>query len=138
MASTDMKDTDMDVLPLAARVPLVVLFLATGLEPSWIIGLPSTIARHISALSGYLIRICNAAGTLAVTAGLQIWVVGLLLATACVVAAIPLDLMNNLELAGGFLLLAAYGLSSLMVQRIRLQAAAIKIQSNHQNRSIKR
>ena len=138
MANIDMKDTDMDVLPLAARVPLVVLFLATGLEPSWIIGLPGTIGRHMAALSGHLIRICNATGTLAVPAVFQIGIVGLLLATACVVAAISLDLMNHLGLVGGLLLLAAYGVSSLMVQRIKLQAAAIKIQSNHQNRSIKR
>lgn len=144
MANIDMKDTDMDVLPLVARVPLVVLFLAVGLEPSWVIGLPGSIRQQLSMLSGDLVRICKATGTLVVTVGFRIGIVGLLLAAVGLVAAIavhlpmPLDVTTNLKLAGGLLLLVTYAVSSLMVRRIKLQSAAIKIQSNHENRSITR
>lgn len=138
-----MDDTDMTIgaLPLVARVPLAILFLVTGLEPAWIIGLIGHIRQHMSMLSDRLIRICKAVGRLVVTTGFQGRVRGPLLSILCVMAAIvmqlqmPLDRMRSLELAVGILVLAAYSASSLMVQRIRRQATTTKSNQNYENRS---
>ena len=123
-----------NVLLLVARILLAVLFLVTGVgklaDPSGVAGLLGSMHMPAPMLLAYLVGLCEAVGALAVVAGFQVRIVGLLLAAWCLATAVvvhmqmPMDLMKNLGLAGGFLLLAASGAGSLAVQRPGRQATA--------------
>ncbi|MDH6234767.1 putative oxidoreductase [Mesorhizobium soli] len=115
-----------DVLLLTARILLAILFLVTGLgklaDPSGVVGMLGSLHLPAPTLLAYLVGSCEVGGALAVIAGYQVRTVGLLLAAWCVATALivhlqmPMDLMKNLGLAGGFTLLAATGAGSLAVR----------------------
>lgn len=123
-----------NVLLLVARVLLAVLFLVTGLgklaDPSGVAGMLGTLHLPAPVLLAYLVGVCEVVGALAVIIGFQVRTVGLLLAAWCLATAVavhlqmPMDLMKNLGLAGGFLLLAANGAGSLAIQRSGRRVAA--------------
>ena len=112
-----------DVLKLAARSLLAVPFLVTGVTK---LADPSGIARMLGALNlpapeflGWLVGLCEVVGGLALVTGILVRIAGPLLALWCVVAGLvvhlhmPIDLMKNLALAGGLLLVAATDAGSL-------------------------
>jgi putative oxidoreductase len=106
-----------NVLLLAGRFFLAVLFVVSGAGKFAMadqiggmlgqMGLPAPVAL------AYLVGLCEVAGGVALVVGFQTRVVGLLLAGWCILTGIavhggqPIDLMKNIGLAGGFLLLAA-------------------------------
>lgn len=106
-----------NVLLLVGRLFLSALFLVGGVGKFAMagqiggmlgqMGLPAPVAL------AYLIGLCEVVAGLALVVGFQTRVVGLLLAGWCVLTAFvvhggqPIDLMKNMGLAGGFLLLAA-------------------------------
>lgn len=123
-----------DILKLAARILLAVPFLVTGVKK---LGDPSGIAKALAALHlpapdilGALVGVCEVAGGLAIVAGVLIRIVGPLLAVWCVATALvvhlqtPIDLMKNLAMAGGLLLLAATNAGSLTIPRFGRRATA--------------
>lgn len=106
-----------NLLLLVGRLFLSALFLASGAGKFAMadqiggmlgqMGLPAPVAL------AYLIGLCELIGGAALIVGWQTRVVGLLLASWCVLTGLvvhggqPIDLMKNIGLAGGFLLLAA-------------------------------
>lgn len=116
-----------DVMKLAARILLAILFLASGLfklaDASAVAGMFGSMGMPAPTLIAYLVGICEVVGALAIVAGFQVRAVALLLAIWCVATALvahlnmPLDLMKNLGLAGGLLLLAVHGAGSLAIGR---------------------
>jgi putative oxidoreductase len=123
-----------NVLKLTARVLLAILFLVTGLgklaDPSAVAGMLGSLHLPAPTLLSYLVAISEVVGALAVIAGFHLRIVGLMLAVWCVATALvvhlqmPLDLMKNLGLAGGFLLLAATDAGSFAIERAGRRAAA--------------
>lgn len=123
-----------DVLKLVARILLAILFLASGLfklaDASAIAGMFGSMGMPAPTLVAYLVGICEVVGALAVVVGFQVRAVGILLAIWCVATALvahlhmPMDLMKNLGLAGGFLLLATNGAGSLAIEHKLRRAAA--------------
>nr|WP_296742658.1 DoxX family protein [Mesorhizobium sp.] len=116
-----------NVLKLIARVLLAILFVVSGLgklaDPSGVAGLLGSLHLPAPTFLSYLAGLCEVAGAVAVVAGFRPRAVGLLLAAWCVATALvvhlqmPMDLMKNLGLAGGFLLLATTGAGSLAAGR---------------------
>lgn len=120
-----------NVLKLIARILLAILFVIAGVgklaDPSGIAGLLDGLHLPVPTLLAYLVGICEIAGALALIAGCRLRIVGLLLAAWCVATAffvhlqMPMDLMKNLGLAGGFLLLAATSPGALVLRTTRLK-----------------
>lgn len=108
-----------NLLKLLARIFLAVLFVVTGLgklvDPTGVSGVLANLHLPVALPLGYLVGICELIGALAVVLGFRVRLVGLLLAAWCVATGLivhlymPMDLMKNLGLAGGFLLLATNG-----------------------------
>lgn len=116
-----------NLLRLCARVLLAILFVVSGFgklaDPAGVSGLLESLHLPVPLALSYMAGICEIAGAVAIVAGFRVRPVGLLLAIWCIATALvvhlqtPLDLMKNLGLAGGFLLLAADGAGTLAMAR---------------------
>lgn len=116
-----------DLLRLAARILLAILFAVTGY---WKLADPSTTAELLGSMGlpapeplTYAMAACEIFAAAAVISGFGVRAIGFLLAIWCLATGVlihftsPLDLMRNLGLAGGFLLLATGGAGSLAIDR---------------------
>lgn len=123
-----------NVLKLIARILLAVLFIVTGLgklaDPSGVAGMLGSLRLPGATALAYLVGLCEAVGGIALVVGYRVRAAALLLAAWCATTALivhlhmPLDLMKNLGLAGGFLMLAASGAGSLAIDRAAHPATA--------------
>ncbi len=113
-----------NLLLLAGRVLLSILFLASGtlklgaMGPA-LAGMLGQMGLPAPLLLTYLMGLSEIIGGIAVVVGFQTRIVGIALAAWCVLTGVvahigtPIDLMKNLGLAGGFLVLAATSPGSL-------------------------
>lgn len=115
-----------NLLLLAGRILLSVLFLVSGAGK---IGAGQTFAGMLGQMGlpaplllAYLMGLCEVVGGIALITGIQTRTVGALLAVWCVLTGAvvhigaPIDLMKNLALAGGLLVLAATSPGSLVLR----------------------
>ena len=116
-----------NVLRLTARILLSILFAVTGY---WKVADPTSSSRllgsmHLPApeLLAYAIGIGEILAAAALVAGFRIRPLGFMLAIWCIATglivhiAMPLDVMKNFGLAGGFLLLAVDGGGQIAIDR---------------------
>ncbi|CCM78942.1 DoxX family protein [Rhizobium mesoamericanum] len=118
-----------DIMKLGARILLAILFIVSGFgkvaDPAGVAGLLASLHLPAPQLLSYLVGICEIVGAVAIVAGFAVRPISLLLAAWCVATALivhlqmPLDLMKNLGLAGGFLMLAADGAGSLVIGHLQ-------------------
>lgn len=105
-------------LLLVGRILLSILFLVSGFQKFGAVG--PALAGMLGQMGlpaalqlTYLIGACEVIGGIALVVGFQTRAVGLLLAAWCVLTGLvahlgtPIDLMKNLGLAGGLVILAA-------------------------------
>ncbi|RFB78593.1 DoxX family protein [Methylovirgula sp. 4M-Z18] len=107
-----------NVFLLIGRILLSVLFIVSGAGKFGafagpLSGMLGNLGLPAPLLLTYLIALCEVVGGIAVAIGYQTRIVGILLAVWCVLTGVvvhggdPVELMKNIGLAGGFLVLAA-------------------------------
>jgi putative oxidoreductase len=115
-----------NLLLLGGRVLLSILFLVSGAGKfgaigSMLAGMLGQMGLPAPLLLTYLIGLAEVVGGIALILGIQTRLVGILLAAWCVLTGLvvhvgmPADLMKNLALAGGLLVLAATSPGSLVL-----------------------
>ncbi|MCC8964284.1 DoxX family protein [Bradyrhizobium sp. Pear76] len=105
------------ILLLIGRILMSVLFLISGIKKfgmaAQMAGMVAQIGLPAPLLMVYLMGACELVAVAALIIGFQTRIVGILLAVWCVAtgfvvhAGDPVQLMKNIGLAGGFLILAA-------------------------------
>lgn len=127
-----------NLLLLAGRILLSIIFLVSGagklgsFGPA-LAGMLGQMGLPAPLLLAYLVGLCEIVGGIALLAGVQTRIVGILLAAWCVLTGFvvhgsaPIDLMKNIALAGGLLVLAAsspgaFALSTTLLKRNRALA----------------
>lgn len=116
-----------NLLKLAARILLAVLFIVSGFgklaDPSGVAGMLGSFNLPGATALTYLVGLGEVVGGVALVTGYRLRVIAPLLAVWCVATGLivhlgmPIDLMKNLGLAGGFLALAATGPGSFALGR---------------------
>lgn len=116
-----------NLLKLLARILLAVLFVVSGLgklaDPSAVAGMLGSLNLPGATALTYIVGLGEVAGGIAVVTGYRLRAVASLLAAWCVATGLivhpsmPIDLMKNLGLAGGFLALAATGPGAFTIGR---------------------
>ena len=128
-----------NLLLLVGRILLSILFLVSGAGKfgavgSALAGMFGQMGLPAPLLLVYLVGLCEIAGGAALVTGIQSRAASLLLAGWCVLTGIvvhggaPIDLMKNIALAGGLLVVAtsspgAFALGQFLPKRIRPAAA---------------
>jgi putative oxidoreductase len=120
-----------NLLLLAGRILLSVLFVVSGAGKfgagPTIAGMLGQMGLPAPLLLAYLMGLSEIVGGIALVVGVQTRLVGILLAAWCVLTGVvvhigaPIDLMKNLALAGGFLVLAATSPGSLALRPTQLK-----------------
>ncbi|MBN8813636.1 MULTISPECIES: DoxX family protein [Sphingomonas] len=116
-----------NLLKLVARILLAVLFVVSGFgkltDPSAVAGMLGSLKLPGATALTYLVGLGEVVGGVAIVTGYHLRAVAPLLAAWCVATGLivhlgmPIDLMKNLGLAGGFLLLATTGAGSFAIER---------------------
>ena len=121
-----------NILLLGGRVLLSILFLVSGVFKFGamgpvLAGMLGQMGLPAPMVLTYLMGLCEIIGGIALVLGVQTRLVGILLAAWCVLtglvvhAGAPIDLMKNLSLAGGLIVLAATSPGSLALRSSRLK-----------------
>lgn len=123
-----------NLLKLVARILLAVLFVVSGFgkltDPSAVAGMLSGLKLPGATALTYLVGLGEVVGGVAIIIGYRLRVIAPLLAAWCVATGLivhlsmPIDLMKNLGLAGGLLLLATTDAGSFALGRRARPAAA--------------
>ncbi|WP_137862182.1 MULTISPECIES: DoxX family protein [unclassified Sphingomonas] len=116
-----------NLLKLIARILLAVLFVVSGFgkltDPSAVAGMLSSLKLPGATALTYLVGLGEVVGGVAIIIGYRLRAIAPLLAAWCIVTGLivhlsmPIDLMKNLGLAGGLLLLATTGAGSFALER---------------------
>ncbi|MBL7325986.1 DoxX family protein, partial [Escherichia coli] len=109
-----------------ARILLAVLFVVSGFgkltDPSAVAGMLSSLKLPGATALTYLVGLGEVVGGVAIIIGYRLRAIAPLLAAWCIVTGLivhlsmPIDLMKNLGLAGGLLLLATTGAGSFALE----------------------
>ncbi|MEW6645133.1 MAG: DoxX family protein [Pseudomonadota bacterium] len=124
-----------NLLLLVGRILLSILFLVSGVQklgemgPA-LAGMLGQMGFPAPLLLTYVMALSEVIGGIALILGFQTRIVGILLAVWCVVTGVivhigaPVDLMKNLAIAGGFLILAATSPGSVALRSARLKRSS--------------
>lgn len=121
-----------NLLLLLGRILLSTLFIVSGIQKfgemaPMLAGMLGQMGLPSPLMLTYLMALAEIIGGIALIAGFQTRIVGLLLAAWCVLTGIvahggaPLDLMKNLAIAGGFLVLSATWPGTIALSAVRPQ-----------------